>query len=83
MEAEFYCLGCVYKGAPFFPLLFSRIRFQVPHPPDVPGALAPVLSAAFYQRFSSRGEDEFATQLLSAMRYQFGGHLEEHAEISS
>jgi 6-phosphogluconate dehydrogenase len=47
------------------------------------GAPAPVLSAALYQRFSSRGEDEFATKLLSAMRYQFGGHIEEHAEISS
>jgi 6-phosphogluconate dehydrogenase len=47
------------------------------------GAPAPVLSAALYQRFSSRGEDEFATKLLSAMRYQFGGHEEEHAEISS
>jgi 6-phosphogluconate dehydrogenase len=37
---------------------------------------APVLSAALYQRYSSRGEDEFASRLLSAMRYQFGGHVE-------
>ncbi len=37
---------------------------------------APVLSAALYERFSSRGEDEFADKLLSALRYQFGGHLE-------
>jgi 6-phosphogluconate dehydrogenase len=37
---------------------------------------APVLSAALYQRFASQGEDEFAGKLLSAMRYQFGGHLE-------
>jgi 6-phosphogluconate dehydrogenase len=37
---------------------------------------APVLSAALYSRFSSRGEDEFANRLLSAMRYQFGGHVE-------
>jgi 6-phosphogluconate dehydrogenase len=36
----------------------------------------PVLSAALYQRFSSRGESEFADKLLSAMRYQFGGHVE-------
>jgi 6-phosphogluconate dehydrogenase len=43
---------------------------------------APVLTAALYQRFSSRGEDEFASKLLSAMRYQFGGHIEEHTEIS-
>jgi 6-phosphogluconate dehydrogenase len=37
---------------------------------------APVLSAALYQRFSSRGADDFANRLLSAMRYQFGGHHE-------
>jgi 6-phosphogluconate dehydrogenase len=36
----------------------------------------PVLSAALYERFSSRGEDDFADKLLSAMRYQFGGHIE-------
>lgn len=47
------------------------------------GTPAPVLSAALYQRFSSRGENEFADKILSAMRYQFGGHNEEHAEISS
>ena len=37
---------------------------------------APVLSAALYQRFSSRGEDDFADKLLSALRFQFGGHEE-------
>jgi 6-phosphogluconate dehydrogenase len=36
----------------------------------------PVLSGALYQRFSSRGEADFADKLLSAMRYKFGGHLE-------
>jgi 6-phosphogluconate dehydrogenase len=36
----------------------------------------PVLSAALYQRFSSRGEAEFQDRVLSAMRYEFGGHLE-------
>jgi 6-phosphogluconate dehydrogenase len=36
----------------------------------------PVLSAALYQRFSSRGEAEYQDRLLSAMRYGFGGHLE-------
>jgi 6-phosphogluconate dehydrogenase len=41
------------------------------------GVPAPVLSAALYQRFSSRGEDEFAAKLLSAMRFQFGGHVEQ------
>jgi 6-phosphogluconate dehydrogenase len=39
-------------------------------------APAPVLSAALYQRFSSRAEADFADKLLSAMRFQFGGHLE-------
>ncbi len=43
------------------------------------GAPAPVLSAALYQRFASRGEDDFAAKLLSAMRYEFGGHLEKKA----
>ena len=38
-------------------------------------APAPVLTAALYERFSSRGEAEFANRLLSAMRFQFGGHL--------
>jgi 6-phosphogluconate dehydrogenase len=40
------------------------------------GAPAPVLSAALYQRFASRGEEEFADKVLSAMRYEFGGHVE-------
>jgi len=40
------------------------------------GAPAPVLSAALYQRFTSRGEDDFATKVLSAMRFEFGGHVE-------
>jgi 6-phosphogluconate dehydrogenase len=35
-----------------------------------------VLSSALYQRFSSRGEADFADKLLSAMRYEFGGHIE-------
>ncbi|WP_310423390.1 phosphogluconate dehydrogenase (NAD(+)-dependent, decarboxylating) [Mycoplana sp. BE70] len=40
---------------------------------------APVLSAALYARFSSRGEAEFQNKLMSAMRYEFGGHLEKVA----
>lgn len=44
------------------------------------GAPAPVLSAALYERFTSRGESDFANKLLSAMRYEFGGHLEKKAE---
>jgi 6-phosphogluconate dehydrogenase len=37
---------------------------------------APVLTSALYERFSSRGEADFANKLLSAMRYEFGGHIE-------
>jgi 6-phosphogluconate dehydrogenase len=37
---------------------------------------AHVLTAALYERFSSRGESDFADKLLSAMRYEFGGHIE-------
>jgi 6-phosphogluconate dehydrogenase len=44
---------------------------------------APVLSAALYARFSSRGEDEFADKLLSALRFQFGGHEEKAAAKES
>ena len=40
---------------------------------------APVLSAALYQRFTSRGEADYQDRLLSAMRYGFGGHLEKAA----
>ena len=39
----------------------------------------PVLSAALYARFSSRGQEDFADKLLSALRYQFGGHEEKDA----
>jgi 6-phosphogluconate dehydrogenase len=40
---------------------------------------APVLTASLYQRFTSRGEDDFAGKILSAMRFQFGGHIEKKA----
>jgi 6-phosphogluconate dehydrogenase len=40
------------------------------------GVPAPVLSTALYSRFSSRGEAQFADKLLSAMRFEFGGHIE-------
>ena len=36
----------------------------------------PVLSTALYERFSSRGDADFQDKLLSAMRFQFGGHVE-------
>jgi len=39
-----------------------------------------VLSAALYERFSSRGEADFANQVLSAMRHEFGGHVEKKGE---
>ncbi|MET0538086.1 MAG: 6-phosphogluconate dehydrogenase (decarboxylating), partial [Xanthobacteraceae bacterium] len=44
------------------------------------GVPAHVLSSALYERFSSRGEGDFADKLLSAMRYEFGGHLEKPAK---
>jgi 6-phosphogluconate dehydrogenase len=40
---------------------------------------APVLTTALYERFSSRGQADFSDKLLSAMRYEFGGHLEKPA----
>jgi 6-phosphogluconate dehydrogenase len=43
---------------------------------------APVLTTALYERFSSRGEADFANKILSAMRYEFGGHLEKTDEKS-
>ena len=46
------------------------------------GVPAHVLSSALYERFSSRGEADFADKLLSAMRYEFGGHLEKRGNQS-
>src|SRR5207245_2506068 len=46
------------------------------HAVDAEPTPLPVLSAAIYQRFSSRGEAEFQNRVLSAMRFQFGGHVE-------
>ncbi|MBO0714618.1 MAG: decarboxylating 6-phosphogluconate dehydrogenase [Acidimicrobiales bacterium] len=43
------------------------------------GVPAPVITTALYQRFSSRGNAEFANRILSAMRQEFGGHLEKPA----
>ena len=43
------------------------------------GVPTPVLTTALYERFSSRGQADFADKLLSAMRYEFGGHLEKAA----
>ncbi len=44
------------------------------------GVPVPVLTTALYERFSSRGEADFQDKLLSAMRYEFGGHLEKPAK---
>lgn len=41
----------------------------------------PVLSTALYSRFSSRGEAEFADRLTSAMRFEFGGHVEKPTDV--
>jgi 6-phosphogluconate dehydrogenase len=46
------------------------------------GVPAPVLSAALFARFSSRGEADFANRVLSAMRKDFGGHAEKSATPS-
>jgi 6-phosphogluconate dehydrogenase len=43
------------------------------------GVPSPVLTTSLYERFSSRGQADFADKLLSAMRYEFGGHLEKAA----
>jgi len=42
------------------------------------GVPAHVLSTALYERFASRGEADYANKLLSAMRYEFGGHFEKN-----
>src|SRR6202007_2016949 len=47
------------------------------------GVPAHVLSAALYERFSSRGEADFADKVLSAMRYEFGGYIEKPAAPSA
>jgi 6-phosphogluconate dehydrogenase len=44
------------------------------------GVPAPVLTASLYERFSSRGAADFADKLLSAMRFEFGGHMEKVAK---
>jgi 6-phosphogluconate dehydrogenase len=44
------------------------------------GVPTPVLTTSLYERFSSQGDGEFSNKLLSAMRYEFGGHLEKPAE---
>jgi 6-phosphogluconate dehydrogenase len=43
------------------------------------GVPTPVLTTALYERFSSRGNADFSNKILSALRYEFGGHLEKPA----
>ena len=43
------------------------------------GVPAPVITAALYERFESRGRGEFTDKILSAMRREFGGHAEKKA----
>jgi 6-phosphogluconate dehydrogenase len=43
------------------------------------GVPAPILATALAERFASRGEEDFADRVLSAMRFEFGGHREKHA----
>ena len=43
------------------------------------GVSAEVLTSALYERFASRGENDFANKIVSAMRYEFGGHIEKKA----
>jgi 6-phosphogluconate dehydrogenase len=46
------------------------------------GTPVPVISSALYDRFSSRGEADFADKILSAMRHEFGGHMEKTAAVT-
>jgi 6-phosphogluconate dehydrogenase len=47
------------------------------------GVPVPVLSSALFERFSSRGHDEFANRILSALRFEFGGHFEKEEPPSA
>ena len=57
------------------PIWPNRDRFVLSN-----GHASMLLWSALYERFSSRGEADFADKLLSAMRYEFGGHLEKSAK---
>jgi 6-phosphogluconate dehydrogenase len=46
------------------------------------GVPVPVLTTALYERFSSRGEADFQDKMLSAMRFEFGGHLEKPGKVA-
>ena len=57
-----------------------HLRELFPDDPKRGGEPVPVLTTALYERFSSRGEADYQDKLLSAMRYEFGGHLEKPAK---
>jgi 6-phosphogluconate dehydrogenase len=55
----------------------EHYQYDLPLPAAIEtSAPAPILTAALFQRYSSRGENDLANRLLSAMRFQFGGHVE-------
>jgi hypothetical protein len=69
-----------YEAMILSPEQAFAVMLNLPEPERTLTLLAavpvPVLTTALYERFSSRGEADFANKLLSAMRYQFGGHQE-------
>jgi 6-phosphogluconate dehydrogenase len=71
------------KGSEPEELRRTRVRFRrrtLDHQAAIDEAVpASVLSAALYERFSSRGDADFADKVLSAMRHEFGGHVEKAA----
>jgi 6-phosphogluconate dehydrogenase (decarboxylating) len=65
-------------------LAMDAVQQARPGHPGTPVAMAPVayalfLAAALFERFSARGEADFQDRLPSAMRFQFGGHVEKRA----
>ena len=77
------------SGHPGTPMAMAPVAYTVwqrflrfdPADPIWPNRDRFVLTS-LYERFSSRGEAEFINQVLSAMRYEFGGHLEKQAKKS-
>jgi len=63
------------SGSPLVSVALILIMISAAYGAGVP---ADVLSAALYARFTSRGEADFQNRLLSAMRFAFGGHVEQH-----
>jgi hypothetical protein len=61
------------------PLRLRRRSLEPAGPPIEEGVLEPVLNAPLTQRFASRGAEDVADKVLSALRYQFGGHEEKHS----